>query len=103
MKTFIIATILSVGVLLRPQMAPASSDKQIHDQITTIGTTNRSQPAERALNDLEMKGAHGAGLAQCSHVLDASGDIYVSCCINLWLFRLCAEVNWSAVERLWPF
>ncbi|MCX6145353.1 MAG: hypothetical protein NTZ35_19275 [Ignavibacteriales bacterium] len=103
MKTFIVATLIVVGISLRPQTLPTLSDKQAHGQITTIGATNQYQAVARVLDDLEMKAAHGSGLFQCTTVLDASGDIYQSCCVNLWLFRLCAEVNWSAIQRLLPF
>ena len=103
MKTFIIVTILSVGVLLRPEMAPATGDIQIHNQIAPVGTTYQTQPLAKALADTEMMGAQGGAIAECHEEKAASGDLYVSCCANFWLFRLCFEVNWSAIERLLPF
>jgi hypothetical protein len=103
MKTFMIATILSVGVLLRPDVAPPSGKMQDHNQIAAIGTTTQTQQTGNSLSVVEMRGAQGSGLFQCTTVLDASGDVYQSCCLNLWLFRICAEVNWSAITRLLPF
>jgi hypothetical protein len=103
MKTFIIATILSVGVLLRPEVAPAIGDMQIHNQMASMGAAIQTQPTANVLDEAEMKGAQGGGIFACHQELDASGDIYVSCCVDLWLFRVCFEVNWSAFQRMIPF
>jgi len=103
MKTFIIATILSVGVLLRPEMAPTVNDMQCHKEITAVGAEYLAQPTATTLSHMDMERAQGSGVFECHQELSASGYIYVSCCLDLWFFRLCFEVNWSAVAALLPF
>jgi hypothetical protein len=103
MKTFILAAVLSVGVLLRPEMAPVTSDSQPGNQTPPIGAISQAQPTASSLGAMEMSRLQGGGIVECHQSQDVGGDVYVSCCINLWLVRLCAEVNWSAVERIWPF
>jgi hypothetical protein len=103
MKTFIIATLLVVGVSLRPQMAPTADNMRIHSQATSIGASNQIQAAVRVLNNPEMETARGGSLFECNQIQYANGDIYVSCCVNLWLIRLCVEVNWSEIQRVLPF
>jgi hypothetical protein len=103
MKTFIITTLLVVGVSLRPQMAPTADDMRIHIQATSIGASNQLQAAVRVLNNPEMEVARGGSLFDCDQFERSNGDTYISCCVNLWLFRLCVEVNWSELQRLYPF
>jgi hypothetical protein len=102
MKTFIVVTILSVGVLLRPEMAPSGDSMQGQNYQVVAEATTQTQPAPSALNNAEMSGIQG-GLAECHEELGTNGDIYVSCCLDFWLFRLCFEVNWSAITRVLPF
>ena len=103
MKTFIIATILSVGVLLRPEMAPSTGDIQTYNQITCVGRLHQAQPLARVLTGTEMVGVQGGGLVECHQEKGSNGDTYGSCCIDFWFFRLCFEVDLSAIERLLPF
>ena len=104
MKTFIIATILSAGVLLRPEMAPTGNYVQDQYTIAVAETTHQAQPFAKALTDAQMMGAEGGGaLVECHQVKGTNGDTYANCCIDVWFFRLCFEVNLSAIERLIPF
>jgi hypothetical protein len=103
MKTFIIVTILSVGVLLRPEMAPTTGDIQTYNQTMCIGTLHQAQRLAVVLTGTEMMGLQGGAVAECHQEKGTNGDTYASCCIDFWLFRLCFEVNLSAIERLIPF
>jgi hypothetical protein len=104
MKTFIIVTILSVGVLLRPEMAPSGNYIQDQNTIAVAEVTHQAQSLARALTDAQMMGAEGGGaLVECYQAKGTNGDTYANCCIDFWFFRLCFEVNLSAIERLIPF
>jgi hypothetical protein len=97
MKTFIIVTILSVGVLLRPEMAPTVNSDQ-KSTVVTIVNTNHASPT--MLGGAEMRAIQGAGFLECAYYYDVDGDAHQMCCINFWLFKLCGDVNVSAAQRL---
>jgi hypothetical protein len=86
MKTLIIATIITVGVFLRPQMAPVGTGEQQSGVAMVVSSENRS------LNETEMKNTVGGGIS-CSGEIDKNGtSVYYTCCIGVWIFRVCASV-----------
>ena len=101
MKTSIIVAMLSVGMLLRPQPTPVVNNGEALNNAVVVTATEQATP--QALNKAEMQSAVGAGLTGCYQTKDASGDVYVTCCLDLWIFAICVAVNWSAVERAIPF
>jgi hypothetical protein len=100
MKTIIIATLLSVGVLLRPEMAPTGSDIKIND-VAAIATPAGSYYAvPRILERSESESIQGGGFMFCYKWYDENLDEHGVCCLNFWIFRLCFDVNVSEAERL---
>jgi hypothetical protein len=101
MKTIILSSLLAVGMLLRPQPMPIANTVAAPDNSVAISATQQATP--QVLKTGEMNTAVGNGIAGCYQSRDASGDVYVTCCVDLWLFAVCVGVNWSAVQRLIPF
>jgi hypothetical protein len=102
MKTFIIAVILTVGIFVQPQIAPPGDRGQVTANAQAAASINVDRVDSRVLASAEMQALQGAGVLECHEELSSSGDWYVSCCADLWLFRLCVEVNWSAIQRVLP-
>jgi hypothetical protein len=100
MKTFIIATVLSVGILLRPQVAPMENAGQVNLKATSSLITSDQKIGSTILEKGEMQSLHGAGILECYSWVDLEGDKHGMCCVNFWLFRLCGDVNVSEVQRL---
>lgn len=99
MKTTIITMILAVGMLLRPQPTPTTAQALVADNATVAGTILQTGP--QALKTTEMnKAVGGEQLTGCYQTRTADGDVYGTCCVDLWLFTVCVSVNESAVERL---
>ena len=101
MKTTIITTLLAVGMLLRPQPMPNTNNSVIPDNPMAIGVTQQSTP--QVLESAEMNSAIGGGLSGCFQQKAENGDVYGTCCVDLWIFAVCISVNWSAIERAIPF
>lgn len=100
MKTFIIATILSAGVLLRPALAP-SGNKVLTDENTTSSFLSVTGNANaNPLLKTEMETLQGGGIVECAGYIDTDGDRHEMCCLNLWIFRVCGDLNMSACQRL---
>ena len=99
MKSLIIIALLAVGVLLQPPAGQASNTMNVKPATAMV----QEQAAGKILSTSQMIQAQGAGVLECHEEVSADGDTYFSCCVNLWLFRLCFEVNWSAIERMLPF
>jgi hypothetical protein len=90
MKTFIIASILTVGVLLQPKMAPTGYNIQSDSATTIAAIENQALP--QTLPDTEMNAIVGVG-ATCSGEIDKNGtSVYYTCCASLWIFRVCVSV-----------
>jgi hypothetical protein len=90
MKTFIIATILSAGVLLRPEMAPGGNKAQTDNAAVTVAA--QSQTAQQPLDKTALNAAIG-GVISCYGEIDKNRtSVYYTCCINLWLIKICASV-----------
>jgi hypothetical protein len=100
MKTFIIATMLTAGVLLQPQTATVGRCGQIDNKATISANNTLYNTASTVLEKAEMQSLQGAGILDCYGWVDENGDRHGMCCVNLWLFRLCGDVNVSAVDRL---
>jgi len=90
MKTFIIATILSVGVLLRPQMVPHGNKAQIDNVPVTVAT--QSQTDVQPLDKADMNAVIG-GKFSCFGEIDSNGtSVYQTCCLSFWIIRVCVSV-----------
>jgi hypothetical protein len=100
MKTLIIAAILSVGILLRPQVAPMENSGEVNPKATNSVVVSNQKIIASVLEKSEMQSLRGAGILECYSWVDLQGDKHGMCCVNLWLFRLCGDVNVSEVERL---
>ncbi len=101
MKTTIITTLLAVGMLLRPQPMPIAGYGAIADNPAAISATQQTTP--QVLTSAEMNTVVGNGLTGCYQTKAENGDVYVTCCLDLWIFAICVAVNWSALERIIPF
>ena len=99
MKTFIIATILSVGVLLRPEMAPNINCLDVKYAATTTVSIGVQTVVPRVMERAETMSIHGGGIAECVEYYDGNNDEHQLCCLNLWFFKLCFDVNLSEVKR----
>ena len=97
MKTTIITTLLAVGMLLRPQPMPNTNNSVIPDNPMAIGATQQATP--QVLKTVEMNSAIGGGLSGCFQQVAENGDLYGTCCLDLWIFAICFSVNFSAIER----
>jgi hypothetical protein len=100
MKTYIITAILVFGALLRPQSAPTTDQGVASDRSIAVVSVDQTQTTPRALNASEMNTVVGGNLSGCYQYKGADGDTYGICCIDLWIFAVCASVNLSAVDRL---
>jgi hypothetical protein len=100
MKTFIIATILSVGVLLRPGMVPAAHDTRFSDNEATAVGLKEFHTSANILLAGDLEELRGAGIIDCYEYFDGDFDLHQMCCLNLWLFKICGDINISAVQRL---
>ena len=90
MKTFIIATLLTAGVLVRPGMAPVVDNTQTGDAAVMVA--HQSQTASQPLDKTELMAVVG-GVLSCSGEIDKNGtSVYYTCCINLWLIKICASI-----------
>lgn len=100
MKTTILTTLLAVGMLLRPQSMQIASTGAIPDNSVTISATQQMIP--HVLNTAEMNASVGNGLTGCYQTKAENGDVYVTCCLDLWIFAVCVGVNYSAIQRIIP-
>lgn len=98
MKTTIITTLLAVGMLLRPQPIPTTNNGVLPDNPMALSVTQ--QTTAQVLKTVEMNSAVGSGLSGCFDQKAANGDVYTTCCVDLWIFAVCVSVNWSAIDRL---
>lgn len=99
MKTLIIATILSAGVFLRPSLAPVENSGQDDQKMTTTSVANATCATLQTLSTQEMQSVRGSGILECYNWRDQNNDLHGMCCVNLWLFRICLDVNVSDIER----
>lgn len=92
MKTSIIAAILAVGVLLRPQLTPAGNSSQPNNKTAEIVAVNQEQGGAQPLSSVEMNTIFG-GFATCYGEIDKNGtSVWVTCCLNLWIIKICVSV-----------
>ncbi len=97
MKATIITMMLAVGLLVRPQpLLTADAGAASIDGTSVI---NAQQPEATMLSTAEMSAAVGGDTGGCYQTKAANGDVYQTCCLDLWIFSICVGVNWSAVER----
>jgi hypothetical protein len=101
MKTSIVAILLAVGLLLRPQPTPVAVNGVVPDTPVNLVAVQAEGP--QVLSSAEMTSTVGAGITGCYETKAANGDTYVTCCLDVWIFAICMAVNWSAVQRLIPF
>jgi hypothetical protein len=100
MKTFIIATILSVGVLLRPEMAPTGNKAQLDNAVVTVAM--QSQTTQHPLDRTDMNAVVG-GKVSCSGEIDANGtSVFYTCCASLWIIRVCVSVYLGEIPAPLP-
>ncbi|MGA3243141.1 MAG: hypothetical protein ABSE41_00875 [Bacteroidota bacterium] len=100
MKTTLLTTLLAVGMLLRPQSMQIASTGAIPDNPVAISATQQTTP--HVLSSAEMNASVGNGLTGCYQTKAENGDVYVTCCVDLWIFAVCVAVNYSAVQRIIP-
>lgn len=94
MKTSIITALFVVGLLLQLAILPTIGNS------SAATTTSQHRATLQTPTAAEMNAAVGAGLTGCFQVKAANGDVYETCCVDLWLFAICASVNITAIERL---
>jgi hypothetical protein len=86
MKTFIIATMLTAGMLLQPATAPTGSATQHMDVVTAASTQ------DEPLDNTNMNSIIGEGL-NCSGEIDRNGtSVYYTCCASIWVIRICVSI-----------
>ena len=101
MKTSIVAALLAVGLLLRPQSTPMTDNVMLPNNPVSI--TAAPPAAPQPLSAADMKNTVGAGITGCYQTQAANGDVYVTCCLDVWIFAICVAVNWTAVQSVIPF
>jgi hypothetical protein len=99
MKTFIIATMLTAGVLLQPQAAPMEHNGQPSATTTVATTVGENQTNARTIETTELASIRGGEAAACYTWYDENLDKHGMCCLNLWLFKVCLDVNESEIDR----
>lgn len=99
MKTIIITALLSIVVFVRPELAPKGGDAQVDDGTRVATNAVAFSTAPRILDEGETASMRGGGIGECYSYYDANYDEHGICCLSLWLFRLCVDVNVSEVER----
>jgi hypothetical protein len=100
MKTTIITALLAVGMLLRPQPVQVANNGMIPDNPGAISATQQTTP--QVLSTAEMNTAIGKGLTGCYQTKANNGDVYVTCCLDLWIFTVCVAVNYTALQSIIP-
>jgi hypothetical protein len=100
MKTYIITAILVLGALLRPQSAPTTDQGLAANGSVAVVSVSQTQTTPQPLNAAEMNTAVGGNMTGCFQYKAVDGDTYGICCVDLWIFAVCATVNLSAVDRL---
>jgi hypothetical protein len=99
MKTTLIILLLAVAVLLGPPTIATGESVGAANNQVALNVADHHQVTAQALNDAEMNVAVGGGMSGCFKAVDANGDLYGTCCVDLWIFTICVSVNYSAVER----
>jgi len=100
MKTTIVTALLAVGMLLRPQPMAVADNGTTPGNSVAISASQQTAP--RVLSTAEMKSVVGNGLTGCYQTKSVNGDVYVTCCLDLWIFAVCVAVNYSAIQRIIP-
>ena len=100
MKTALIVMLLAVAVLLGPQLVATGEPTVAANNQTVLNTTHQIHITARPLSQGEMNAAVGGGLLGCASGTDANGDRHETCCFSLWIFSVCVDVNWSALDRI---
>jgi hypothetical protein len=90
MKTFIIATILSAGVLLRPEMAPGGNSRQFDNAVLTAAA--RTQTSPQLLDSTDLAGAVGGGVSCFGEIEQNGTSVYQTCCFSIWIIRICVSI-----------
>ena len=91
--------LLALAVLLGLQAKVTGKTSSAANDQMVLNVASQDHATARALNQTEMSAATGGGMTGCSQTVDASGDVYGTCCVDLWIFSICVSVNYSAVER----
>ena len=92
MKTIIIATILSVGIFLRPQMAPTVDNLQPALKSVDRASVAAPQESPRRLADRKMNEVIGNGIFDCEWLIE-DGRVYGRCCVGFWIFKICGYID----------
>ena len=92
---FFAATLLAIAV--QPAASPLDQPTVgATEQIAAVGAS----PSSEQLSIQEMTSAVGGeNLTGCWQYADLGGDDHAICCLDLWLFSICVDVNLSAVGR----
>jgi hypothetical protein len=88
-------------MLLRPQPMSIADNTALTDNPVAISATHQTTP--QVLNGAEMNATIGGEMSGCFQQIAASGDVFGTCCLDLWIFSICVSVNFSAIERAIPF
>ena len=92
MKTFIIATVLCVGVLLRPQVAPSGVNQQENPKTEKAGVVVENENVAQPLPVEQLAGVCGAGIFDCTWLIE-DGIVYGRCCVGFWIFKVCGYIE----------
>jgi hypothetical protein len=93
MKAFMIIALLAAAILLRPQMTSTT------DIVAANDGTTLAHAQTRHLTPEEMGSTIGAGIVECGDYYDLDGDYHVTCCVNVWIFKICGDVNFGPAQR----
>lgn len=98
MKHLIITAIVSLGLVAQSGMVSIDQQMNTGQPMVAIGP---SPSGSQQLSGQEMSAAVGGeNLTGCWGYIDALGDKHGICCVDLWLFKICVDVNASELERL---
>jgi|GEM_PF-1285105 hypothetical protein len=98
MKHLIIAAIVLISVGVQPTSAPTLEPQSMqNEQILKVSPIDE---ANQALSAPEMATIVGGdNLTGCWDYVDATGDLHIICCLDLWIFSICVDTNVGQIER----
>ena len=98
MKHLIITAIVSLGLVA--QSGTVSIEQQTHNGQAVAVVGSSPGDGSQQLSAQETRNAIGGeNLTGCWAYMDAEGDIRGICCLDLWIIRICVDVNLSELKE----
>ena len=99
MKHLIITAIVSLGLVAQSGIVSVDQQANTGQAIAAVGSG--AGGGSQQLSAQETRSAIGGeNLTGCWGYLDLLGDMHEICCLDVWIFKICIDLNVSAAERL---